>query len=328
MRKYSVAKLLLASAIALPFSAFAKDAGSVENFPNRQMKIIVPVSPGGTADSIARLIGERLQKKWGQVVVVENRAGASGSIGADAVYRADPDGYTLLLSPPGPLVINKSLYSKLSYDSDQFVPVSVIAANPNVLLVNPKVPVKTLQEFIAYAKANPGKINYSSGGTGSTPHLAGESLKMLAGINIVHIPYKGGPPAYTDLMSGTVDMMFQGLATALPQIQDGTLRALAIGGDKRYPALPNLPTVGEVLPSFISVSWTGLVAPPKTPPAIVAKISSAIAQAFKQDDIGTQLNGIDARDLILNTPAQAAEYMHEEKERWSNVIRKTGTHVD
>lgn len=321
MQKTQAARILLAATMALPLVAMADD------YPSKPIKIVVPVPAGGAADTLARIIGEKLQKKWGEVVVVENRSGAGGNIGAEAVYRADGDGYTLLLSPPGPLSINKSLYSKLTYDQDQFVPVSIIAANPNVLLIHPKVPAKTLKEFIAYAKAHPGKLNYASGGTGSTPHLAGELLKMMAGIDLVHIPYKGGPPAYADLMSGQVDVMFQGLATALPQINEGKLRVLAVGGETRHPALPEVPAIGEILPGFVSVSWTGLVAPPGTPQAIAEKISAAIAQGFKQDT-GKQIKGLDARDLIVNSPQDAAKFIKAEEQRWSKVIRETGTTVN
>ena len=212
MKLNTLKSMALALALVLPL------CGQAQDYPSKPVKIIVPVPAGGAADTLARVVGEKLSAKWGQPVIVENRAGAGGNIGADYVFNQPGDGHTLLLSPPGPIAINKSLYKNISFDSDQFVSVSVIAANPNVLLVHPKVPARTVQELIAYAKANPGKLNYASSGAGSTTHLAGELLKRSAGVDIVHIPYKGGPPAFADLMAGTVDMMFQGLATALPVI--------------------------------------------------------------------------------------------------------------
>lgn len=322
MKNSIFARLLLGVALALPLACLAQD------FPTKPIRIVVPVPPGGAADTLARIVGEKLTAKWGQPVIVENRPGAGGNIGAEFVYNALPDGYTLLLSPPGPLAINKSLYKNIRYDSDAFVPVSVIAANPNVLLVHPKVPATTLQELIAYAKAHPNKLNYASSGSGSTTHLAGELFKQLAGVEIAHIPYKGGPPAFADLMSGHVDMMFQGLATALPQIHAGKLRVLAVGSERRHAALPDVPTMAEALPGFVSVSWSGLVAPPKTPMAIVNKISAAISEALKGQDIGKQVKGFDARDLIISSPAEAAKFTNEEKERWGAIVKSTGITVD
>ncbi|MDX3904466.1 MAG: tripartite tricarboxylate transporter substrate binding protein [Pigmentiphaga sp.] len=322
MPKYMVRRLLTAVSLIFPCAAMAAD------YPSKMIRIIVPVPAGGAADTLARIVGEGLQQKWGQSVIVENRSGASGNIGAEAVYRAEPDGHTLLVSPPGPLAINKSLYRQLAYDPAQMVPVSIIAANPNVLLVHPKVPAKSLKELIAYAKAHPGKLNFASGGTGSTPHLAGELLKMMTGIDMVHIPYKGGPPAYADLLAGQVDVMFQGLATALPQIKEGKLRVLAVGGEKRHPALPDVPTLTESLPGFISVSWTGMAAPPGTPPEVAAKLAAAVHDVLIGDGAGKDLKGLDARDLIASNPGEAARFTKEEVERWSKVIRSTGINVD
>jgi len=310
-----------ALALALPLASHADD------YPSKPIRIIVPVPPAGAADTLARLIAERLTAKFGQPVIVENRAGAGGNIGADYVAHSPPDGYTLLLSPPGPLTINKSLYKRLPYDPETLVPVSVIAANPNVLLVHPSVPAKTLPELIAYAKAHPGKLNYASSGSGSTTHLAGELLKQKAGIDATHVPYKGGPPAYSDLMAGQVQMMFQGLATALPAIEEGKVRVLAVGSAKRHPALPNVPTLSEYLPGFISVSWTGLAAPPKTPPAIVNKLQAAIAASLK-DLEAKGAKGLDVRDLVLSTPAEAAKFSREEEQRWGAIIRSAGVTVD
>lgn len=315
--------LAMAAALAL----LASPGAQAQDYPTRAIKIVVPVPPGGAADTLARIIAERLQTKWGQPVIVDNKVGAAGNIGAEAVFNAPGDGYTLLLSPPGPLAINKSLYKKLGYDSDEFVPVSVIAANPNVLLAHPKVPANNLRELIAYAKSNPGKLNYASSGSGSTTHLAGELLKFMAGVDLVHIPYKGGPPAYADLLAGQVDVMFQGLATALPQIQEKKLKVLAVGGEKRHPSLPDVPTLSEILPGFVSVSWSGLVASPKTPPAIVNKLQAAISEQLRRPE-AREVKGLDVRDLIISTPADAARFTREEKARWGGVIRSTGITAD
>jgi tripartite-type tricarboxylate transporter receptor subunit TctC len=318
------AALGAALAVALPLPSFAQ----AQDYPNKPIRIVVPVPAGGAADTLARIIGERLTAKFGQPVIVDNRVGANGNIGADYVAHSAPDGYTLLLSPPGPLAINKSLYKKMTYDSDALVPVSVIAANPNVLLVHPSVPAKTLKELIAYAKANPDKLNYASSGSGSTTHLAGELLKQKAGIQATHVPYKGGPPAYADLLSGQVHMMFQGLATAMPQIQDGKLRVLAVGSAQRHPAIPDVPTLTETFPGFVTVSWTGLAAPPKTPPAIVLKLQSAIAESLKNPEATSGAKGLDVRDLVVSTPAEAAKFTNEEEQRWGDIIRATGLTVD
>lgn len=315
-------RLLFVLSLVFPLAGFSQD------FPIKPIRIVVPVPPGGAADTLARIVGDKLTAKWGQPVLVENRSGAGGNIGAELVYNAPPDGYTLLMSTPGPLAINKNLYKKLRYDSDEFVPVSVIAANPNVLLVHPKLPVKTVQELIAYAKAHPNKLNYASSGPGSTTHLAGELFKQLTGAEITHIPYKGGPPAYADLMGGQVEMMFQGLATALPQINAGELRVLAVGSEKRHAALPDVPTMNETLPGFLSVSWTGLVAPPKTPVALVNQIFAVISEALKHQDPSKMTKGFDARDLIVSSPVEATKFIKEEKERWGAVIKSTNTRVD
>ncbi len=303
-------------------------ATAQQDYPSRPIRVIVPVPPGGAADTLARVMADRLGARWGQTVVVENRAGAGGNIGAEVVHKAAGDGHTLLLSPPGPLSINKLLYRSITFDSDTFVPVSIVAANPNVLLVHPKVPARTVQELIAHARANPNKLNYASSGAGSTTHLAGELLKSMARIDIVHIPYKGGPPAFSDLLAGQVEIMFQGLATALPQIKEGKVRVLAVGGDRRHPALPDVPALTEILPGFVTTSWTGLVASPGTPPAIAARIAAAVSEVFSNSETARQVKGLDARDLVLNSPAEAARFIREEKERWGAVIRSTGTTID
>jgi tripartite-type tricarboxylate transporter receptor subunit TctC len=226
-------RILLAALALIAFCAEAQD------WPARTVRIIVPFPAGGSADLLPRVVAEKLSEKWGQPVIVENRPGAAGNIGADVVYRAEPDGYTLLSGPPPPLVINRLLYPKLTYDSSQFVPITVIGAIPNVLLVHPKTGVNTVQEFIALAKANPGRLNYASQGSGSTSHLTAELFKSMAGgLNITHVPYKGTAPALADLLAGQVEMMCDNLGVSLPHVKSGKLRALGVASTKRVPRCP------------------------------------------------------------------------------------------
>ncbi len=311
--------------LACSSQAFAQDA---TNFPAKPIRIIVPFPAGGTADILPRVLGEKLTTRFGQTVLVENRAGAAGNIGAETVFKSEPDGYTLLSAPPPPLVINPSLYAKLAFDPAQFVPVAVIAAVPNVLLVHPKVPANTIQEFIAYAKANPDKLNYASQGSGTTSHLTAELFKSMAGVRITHIPYKGTAPALTDLLAGQVDMMFDNLGVSLQHVRSGKLKALALGSLKRIPALPNVPTVAESgLPGFVAVTWFGVVAPPKTPADIAAKLSAAIAETLKNPDVVRRLQDLSA-EPVGNTPVEMAAFMKEEVERWRRVIQSANVKVD
>src|SRR5256886_936056 len=242
-----------------------------QDWPAKAVRVVVPFPAGGSADLMPRIVAEKLTEKWGQPVIVDNRPGAAGNIGADAVFRAEPDGYTLMSSPPPPLVINKLLYPKLSYDSDQFVPISVIGAIPNVLLVNPHAGASSVAELIAIAKANPGKLNYASQGSGTTSHLTAELFKTMAGgLQITHIPYKGTAPALTDLLAGQVDMMCDNLGVSLPHVRSGKLKALAVASRTRFAALREVPALAEVLPGFESLAWFGVVAPPRTPAPIAA----------------------------------------------------------
>lgn len=299
-----------------------------QDWPSKTVRIIVPFPAGGSADLLPRVVAEKLSDKWGQPVIVENRPGAAGNIGADVVYRAEPDGYTLLSGPPPPLVINRLLYPKLSYDSSQFVPMTVIAAIPNVLLVHPKTNVKTVQEFIALAKANPGKLNYASQGSGSTSHLTAELFKSMAGgLKITHVPYKGTAPALADLLAGQIEMMCDNLGVSLPHVKSGKLRALGVASSKRVGSLPDVPTLAETLPGFESVAWFGIVGPPGTPAAIAEKMAAGVAEALRQPDVQKRLAQLSAEPMGL-TPAQTAEFMKQETERWGSVIRSAGVKVD
>ena len=298
-----------------------------DHYPSRLIKIVVPFSAGTSVDLLPRLVAEKLSSRWGQPVIVENRAGASGNIGAEAVARADPDGYTLLGSPPPPLVINQYLYPKLAFDPHAFVGVTVLATVPNVLVISPRVPVANIQELISYATANPDKLSYASPGLGTTPQLTAEWLKALTGIRILHVPYKGGAPALADLLGGQVDMMFANLGDVLPYIRTGKLNALAVCSEGRFAALPNVPSLSERFPGFISVAWYAIVAPPKTPPEIVAKLSSAISETLRLPDIAARLNDL-AATPVGNTPGETAAFMQEEARRWRKVIAITGVRLD
>lgn len=314
--------VLLAAAFALHSAARAQE------YPVRPIKLIVSVPPGGSVDIVARLMAEKLRQKFGQPVVVENRPGAGNNVGAEVVFKAAPDGYTILFAPQAPYVINKSLYPKLSYDPDAFVPISMVATNPLLLVVHPKVPASTIQQFIDYAKGNPGRINYASGGSGTSPHLTAELMQSLARIKMVHIPYNGVVPAVNGLLAGQVDMLFVDISTVLPHIRSGALRALGVASLNRNEALPNVQPMPEVLPGLTAENWLGMAAPPKTPAAIVNKLSAAIAEALKQPDVAKQLFDMGNIEAVGSTPEEMAQYMRQDSERWGKVIRATGARPD
>ena len=309
------------------FAVTSLPAGAQDNYPNHPVKIIVPYAPGGILDVLARLMGEKLTAKWGQVFIVENRPGASGNIGADSVARAAPDGYTLLASPPPPLAVNQSLFPKLRYDPGTFVPVTVIAMVPSVLVVHPAVRASTVQELIALTKTQPGKYNYASTGNGSTLHLTAELLKTLTGVQIVHIPYNGIPAALTDLMVGQIHMMFVNVSNALPHITSGKLKVLAVTSDGRFPALPEVPALSETLPGFVSVTWFGVAAPQKTPSEIAAKLSAAIAEAVRLPDVAKRLQDFSATP-VGSSPEDTARFFKREVARWHKVILSAGITPD
>ena len=306
--------MLLAAALAFSLPVHAQD------YPAGPIKIVVPSAPGATTDALARIIAEHFQRKWGQPAIVDNRAGAAGNIGAEYAVKANPDGYTLLFSYPAPLVVNKSLYANLSHDPDAFVPVSLVGTAPLVLAVHPKLAANSVQELIALAKANPSRLNYASQGRGTTGHLAAELFNSMAGVNIVHVPYKSSAPAQTDLLSGQVEMMLVELSSVLQYISAGRLRALAVGSEKRNPFLPDVPAMSEVLPGFVALTWFGMVAPPRTPSAIVNKLSAAIVETIRQPDVAKRLQGL-TLDAIGSTPEEMALFMRQERERWGTVIR-------
>jgi len=299
-----------------------------QEYPVRPIKIVVPYPAGGTADLMPRIFAERLTAQWGQPVLVEDRPGAGGNIAAEIVYKAEPDGYTLLASPPGPLIINQNLYRALAFDPAQFVPVAIMGAVPNVLLVTPGLDAKSVRELITYTKAHPGKLNYASQGSGTTSHLTAELFKSMAGgLAITHIPYKGSAPALADLLSGQVDLMFDNLGVSLQHVKSGKLRALAVGGDKRVASLPDVPTMTEILPGFSSVTWFGIVAPPKTPMPVAEKLSAAITDAIGIPEVRERLAKLSA-EPVGGTPAGMAAFMKQDAGRWREVIRAAGVKAD
>ena len=309
--------------IALACALAAPLAQAQDNWPVRPVRIIVPFAAGGVADALPRIVGEKVAQKWGQPVIVENKVGASGNIGMAEGARAAPDGYTLVLAPAGNLTVNPTLFPNLPFDTHRdLVPVTLLAQSPNVLVVHPSVPAKSFAELVAYAKANPRKLNFASPGDGSGAHLAGELLKLDAGIDAVHVPYKGIAPAVNDLLGGNVQLMFAGISTVLQHIRGGKLVALAIASPKRNPQLPDVPTVAESgLPGFDVTSWYGIVARAGTPPAIVNKVQRDMAEALASDDVKAKLAGL-GLEGVGNTPAAFETLVKAESRKWNDIVKK------
>jgi tripartite-type tricarboxylate transporter receptor subunit TctC len=316
-----VAGVALVAALVAAMSAQAQD------YPSHPVKIIVPFPAGGTADVMPRIFSEWLAKKWGQPVVIENRTGAAGNIGAEAVAKAEPDGYTLLAAPPPPLVINQNLYPKLGFDPSEFVPIVIMGRVPNALVVNPKLPFNSVAELIAYAKANPGKLTSATQGNGTTSHLTSEMFQLMAGVKFQHVPYRGSAPALTDLVAGSVDLMFDNLGVSLALVKGGQLRLLAVATPQRMATLPDVPTIAATLPGFESAAWYAIVAPPKTPTAVVDKVNADVNAALRESDVLARLAQLSA-EPIGGTPQATAAYMREEVERWHKVIKSANVKLD
>jgi tripartite-type tricarboxylate transporter receptor subunit TctC len=303
---------------------------AAENYPDRVVRIVSPFPPGGSVDVMARLLAQKLTENTGQQFIVETRAGAGGNVGAESVAKSEPDGYTLLFTAPGPLVVNQTLYTKgLPYDpARDFAPIALFAISPIVLMVNPQLPVTNVQELIAYAKKHPGEINFGSAGNGSTPHLSGELLKTMADINIVHVPYRGTGPAMNDLIGGHIQMFFDLLPASLQQIESGKVRALANAGAKRPAVLADLPTVAEQgVPGFDASSWEGLVAPVGTPAPVQAKLMAEVRKVLQSPEITERIAALGSQ------PGTAfgkdfATFMQAETAKWAAVIKKSGAHAD
>jgi len=303
-------------------------------WPAKPVRIVVPFPPGGTTDIVARSLGAELQKMWGQPVVIDNRAGAGGNIGADAVAKSPADGYTVLMGTVGTHAINAALFAyngqKMPFDPvKDFVPVTLCAAVPNVMVINPKLPVNSVPEFIQYAKANPGKLNMASSGNGTSIHLAGELFKTVTGIYMVHFPYRGSAPAVTDLIAGNMDVMFDNLPSALPHIRSGRLKALAVTSKNPSPALPGIPTIEQAanLKDFDASSWFGLFAPAGTPRAIVDKIQADVARALAVPEVRERFVAQGA-EPGGTTPDQFAAFVRAESGKWARVVKFSNAKVD
>jgi tripartite-type tricarboxylate transporter receptor subunit TctC len=296
-----------------------------QGFPVRPVRLVVTYTAGGPADIAARALAQKLAEVWGQQVVVDNRAGAGGIIGTELVAKAAPDGYTLLHGTAAGLIINPLLVKKLPYDTQRdFAPVSMVVIVPQLLVTNPAVPAATLKELIALAKARPGALNYASVGVGSPNHLGMELLKSMAGIDMVHVPYKGATPAMADLIAGQVQLAFNGMASVLPQIATGKLKAIAIGSARRSPAAPDVPTVAEAgVPGFEYVAWNGNFAPAATPATVVGKISGDIRKALASPDVVQRLASLGS-EPSGSSPAEFAAYLKEDHVRWSRVVKAVG----
>ncbi len=307
-------------------SALAQSGTS--NFPNKPIRLIVPFAPGGSNDIMARIIGQKIGESVGQTVIIDNRGGASGIIGTDLAAKAAPDGYTLLMMSLT-LAVNPSLFKKLPYDTGKdLLPVSLVASAPLILVVHPSLPVKTLKDFIAHAKANPGKLNFGSGGPGTTPHLAGEMLKSMAGLQMTHVPYKGGGPALADLVGGQLQLMLENIPSTLPFVKSGKLRVLALSGLKRSPLVPEVPTLDEAgLKGYEIVGWNGLFLPAGTPNAIITRLHAETVKALALPDIKERLSGMGAEG-VGNTPAQFSAFVKSEIRKWAQVARDAGLRIE
>lgn len=311
-------------------SAFAAGHSQAQQaYPTKPIRMICPFPPGGTTDVVARLVAQKLTEAWGQQVVVDNRPGAGGIIGTEIVTKAAPDGYTVLLGSITTHAVNPALYKKLNFDPvKDFAPVSLVVSSPQLLAVHPSVAAKSVKELIALAKAKPGQLNYASAGTGTSPHLTFELFKSMAGIDVVHVPYKGTGPAITDLIGGQVQMMITGVVALMPHVKSGKLRGLGVTSAKRVAALPDLPTIIESgIPGFDVSSWFGVFLPGGTPKPIVAKMNAEIRKILEVPEVRQRLIGQGA-DPASNTPEEFAAYVKAEMARWGKVVRDTGAKAD
>ena len=315
----------LTAAFGLRSARFAH----ADAYPDRTIKIILPFPPGGNAEAVARSVANRLSASLGQPVIIDHLpGGAAGTVGTRVVARANPDGYTLLLSPPNPLVVAPAIYPSLDYDpAKAFAPIATLFSSPQLLAVNPSIPVNSINDLVAYAKANPGKINFASPGYGTQPHLLGEMLRLAAQIDIVHVPYKGPGQAVTDLLGGQVQMYFETVSFLLPHIQAKTLKALAVADDTRSPQLPEVPTTAESgFPNLQATYWTGILAPSHTPRSIVDRLNAMINEAVKSPEINAFLTKISATPKI-GSPEDFAAFMAAERQKWTTVVNAAGVKI-
>jgi tripartite-type tricarboxylate transporter receptor subunit TctC len=323
-RAGSALRLILLAALVAVAPA---TAGAQTDYPRRAVKFVVPVPPGNMLDSMPRIIGEKLSVRWSQPVIIENRPGAASNLGTEAVAKSEPDGYTLLVSPPGPLVVSQHVYPKLGFDPAALVPVTTLIQFPFILVVNAKQPVANFAEFIARAKANPGKISFGSPGVSSTPHLQMERFAAAAGIKFVHVPYPGLAPAMRDLLAGHIDAIFDTPGNTLPHIASGGVKALAVTGAQRVPELPNVPAIAETLPGIVHTDWFAVVAPPKTPPEIATRLSQAIAETMKLPDVAKRITDFNVT-AVGSSPAETAALIKRESEQYRTLIAAAGIKIE
>jgi tripartite-type tricarboxylate transporter receptor subunit TctC len=315
---------LLALAVAAACPLVAHPAAAQEPYPSRTVKIVVPAAPGSTTDTLARLIADQLAQKWGKPTIVENIPGGAMNIGATAVARAAPDGYTMMVAPPAPLSFSHLLYKDLGFEPAKFVPVTMLAKIPNVLVVRKELPAATLKELIDHAKANPGKLSYASQGVGSTAHLSAAQLEVLAGIKMVHVPYRGAQPALTDVVAGHVDMFFDTLATSVPLYRDGKVKLLGVADLQRAGAAPDVPTFSEAgVAGFKSITWFGLVAPPATPAALAERINRDAVDILRRPEVVDTLRKL-SLEAGATSPADTTRFFADEAALWSKVIKEAG----
>ena len=320
---------LLIALIALAWATQVTAADSGQSYPNRPVRFIVPFAPGGSTDTLARTVGQKLGEALGDQVVVDNRSGGNGNIGTDLVAHAAPDGYTILLGYIANLAIGPSLYAKLPFDPvKDLAPVTQLAVAPNILVVHPSVPAKNFKEFIAYAKANPQKVNFASAAVASPGHLAGELLNHAAGIHMQHVPYKGSGQAVVDLVGGQVQVMVSGMSSVMPHIKAGRLRALAVTGAQRSPAVPDIPTIAESgFPKFEATAWYGVLVPARTPKAIVTRLHDEIVRALKMPDVKERLESV-GFEIVGSTPEAFGAYIKSEIVKWAPVVKASGAKAD
>lgn len=297
-------------------------------FPVKPIKFIVPFPGGGINDVLARIAADKLAAKWGQTIVVENKTGAGGNIGADFAAQAEPDGHTLFITPPGPLAINQSLYRQLSYRPEDFVPVTVLAAVTNLIIVRPEIGVNSVAELIALAKQNPDKITYGSQGNGSTPHLTGSMFMTMTGVRMVHVPYRGENLVINDMLGGHVDVFFGNIAPVLPHYRDGKLKVLAVADVKRAAPIPDVPTAAEAgLPGFVSTAWFAVAGPPKMPAALAQRLAADFADVLSLPDVQAKYRSMGA-EPVGTTPAETAAFIASEVARWRDVIAKNNIRIE
>ncbi|MES2186628.1 MAG: tripartite tricarboxylate transporter substrate binding protein [Pseudomonadota bacterium] len=318
-------KNLVAAALAAGLMASGPPAAAADAFPSRSIQLIVPYTTGGNTDRLARIVAQRLNEAWGQPVVVDNRPGAGGTIGASMVAKSKPDGHTLFLAAFGNILTAKALYKSLPYDpATDLVPVILLATPPTIVTVTTKIPVKSIPELIAYARQNPGKVNYGSSGNGTSNHLFGELFASMADVRMTHVPYRGSGPAITDLIAGTTQLNFAPFPLVLPHIKAGSLRALAVTGSQRSPLLPDVPTVAEAgLPGYEGNGWFALMVAKGTPAAIVTRINGEVNRILKEPEVRAEL-AADGADPVGGSPAEAAQSMTQGIAKWGGLIKKLG----